>query len=106
MSLCGASDTVVERRAGKTIPVAMQRLCYTAARGLPGENQTKRTIFPFPIIGGCTKSLRDSFGLTMLVRLERILWCAALGSLPYTFFLLNGDMELNKNRQIFVNKML
>ena len=22
------------------------------------------------------------------------------------FFLLNGDMELNKNRQIFVNKML
>src|SRR2546425_10860423 len=26
-------------------------------------------------------------------------------SLPYTFFLLNGDMELNKNRQIFVNKM-
>ena len=27
-------------------------------------------------------------------------------SLPYTFFLLNGDMELNKNRQIFVNKML
>jgi hypothetical protein len=27
----------------------------------------------------CTKSLRDSFGLTTLVRLERILWCAALG---------------------------
>ena len=26
-------------------------------------------------------------------------------SLPYTFFLLNGDMELNKNWQIFVNKM-
>src|SRR5712691_2216697 len=26
-------------------------------------------------------------------------------SLPYTFFLLNGDMELNKNRQVFVNKM-
>src|SRR6266850_5261496 len=26
-------------------------------------------------------------------------------SLPYTFFLLNGDMELNKNRQIFVHKM-
>jgi len=25
---------------------------------------------------------------------------------PYTFFLLNGDMELNKNWQIFVNKML
>jgi Transposase IS66 family len=29
----------------------------------------------------------------------------ALVSLPYTFFLLNGDMELNKNRQIFVHKM-
>jgi hypothetical protein len=29
----------------------------------------------------------------------------ARSSLPYTFFLLNGDMELNKNRQIFVNKM-
>jgi hypothetical protein len=23
-------------------------------------------------------------------------------SSPYTFFLLNGDMELNRNRQIFV----
>jgi hypothetical protein len=31
---------------------------------------------------------------------------ALCDSLPYTFFLLNGDMELNKNRQIFVNKML
>jgi hypothetical protein len=27
-------------------------------------------------------------------------------SLPHTFFLLNGDMELNKNRQIFVNNIL
>jgi hypothetical protein len=32
-------------------------------------------------------------------------WCRAF-SLPYTFFLLNGDMELNKNRQIFVNNIL
>jgi hypothetical protein len=27
-------------------------------------------------------------------------------SLPYTFFLLNVDMELNKNREVFVQKML
>jgi hypothetical protein len=27
-------------------------------------------------------------------------------SLPYTFFLLNVDMELNKNGQVFVQKML
>jgi len=25
--------------------------------------------------------------------------------LPYTFFLLNGDMALNKNRQIFVHNL-
>ena len=31
-----------------------------------------------------TKSLRDSFGLTTLVRLERILWCAALGRTRHT----------------------
>jgi hypothetical protein len=29
-----------------------------------------------------------------------------LASLPYTFFLLNVDMELNKNGQVFVQKML
>ncbi len=29
-----------------------------------------------------------------------------LGFSTVHFFLLNGDMELNKNRQIFVNKML
>jgi hypothetical protein len=32
----------------------------------------------------CTKSLRDSFGLTTLVRLEGILWCAALGRTRHT----------------------
>ena len=36
------------------------------------------------IIQRCTKSLRDSFGLTTLVRLERILWCAALGRTRHT----------------------
>src|SRR5215216_5676950 len=34
MSPCGESDTVVERREGKHRPVAVQRLCHTAARGL------------------------------------------------------------------------
>src|SRR5215217_1790588 len=34
MSPCGASDTVVERREGRNIVVAVQRLCHTAARGL------------------------------------------------------------------------
>jgi hypothetical protein len=29
-----------------------------------------------------------------------------LTSLPYTFFLLNDDIELNNNRQVFVNNML
>src|ERR1700757_1759042 len=32
----------------------------------------------------CTKSLRDSFGLTTLVRLEGILWGAALGRTRHT----------------------
>ena len=32
----------------------------------------------------CTKSLRDSFGLTTLVRLEGILWCAVLGRTRHT----------------------
>ena len=31
---CGESDTVGERREGKNIPVAGQRLCHTAALGL------------------------------------------------------------------------
>jgi hypothetical protein len=31
---CGESDTVVERREGKNIPVVVQRLCHTAALGL------------------------------------------------------------------------
>ena len=34
--------------------------------------------------GHCTKSLRDSFGLTTLVRFERILWGAALGRTRHT----------------------
>src|SRR5262245_26373392 len=32
----------------------------------------------------CTKSLRDSFGRTTLVRLEGILWCAALSRTRHT----------------------
>src|SRR5262249_1895153 len=32
----------------------------------------------------CTKSLRDSFGLTTFVRLEGILWCAALEGTRHT----------------------
>jgi hypothetical protein len=32
----------------------------------------------------CTKSLRYSFGLTTLVRLEGIPWCAALGRTRHT----------------------
>src|SRR5215475_11166326 len=35
-------------------------------------------------VGYCTKSLRDSFGLTTFVRLEGILWCAALDRTRHT----------------------
>src|SRR5262249_36877508 len=41
----------------------------------------------------------------ILVRHEgkKCLCCRVQNFLPYTFFLLNGDMALNKNRHIFVH---
>jgi hypothetical protein len=61
----------------------------------------------------CNPFLKRIVGLTgNLVTFKQFIHNLRLGlflvcvdSLPYTFFLLNGDMELNKNRQIFVNKM-
>src|SRR5438874_700906 len=39
MSPYGESDTVVERRKGKNIPVAMQKLCHTVALCVSVGNQ-------------------------------------------------------------------
>ena len=46
-------------------------------------------------------ALTEGFSPTYIADLLD-LYCDDPNSPPYTFFLLNGDMELNRNRKIFV----
>jgi hypothetical protein len=69
-------------------PMACCRAGRAILRSMPQSGSMPPVLPPRPVFtsdnGHCTKSRRDSFGLTTFVRLEGIFWCAALGRTRHT----------------------
>jgi hypothetical protein len=72
----------------------------------PGASIERFTSSQVQKVVGHTKVMEQVFTLTTGVETKALGEYIAKFSLPYTFFLLNVDMELNKNGQVFVQKML
>ena len=69
---------------GKVFPCHIRRVPHASLPLDVVVEDARRSVFAASDKGYCTKSLCDSFGLATLVRLEGILWGAALGRTRHT----------------------